>query len=188
MSHIVNQRMRKRQPMCWSLKGTHFLLQVRCAVLDGRFEALFREWVPKFRLLPAAIELPVLCHNAPMFEPVRDTRTDKEGLIRHSERRSQHLSIRYSERLAECGIPASVGTTGDSYDNALAETINGLNKVEVIWRRGPCSSPLAIFRPRNSNRRTIVIESQWPWPRDYQQKVSGEAGAVHSAQPRVVPQ
>jgi hypothetical protein len=60
MSHIVNQRMGKRQPMRWSLEGAHLLLQVRCAVLDGRLEALFREWYPKFRLLPPAIELPAL--------------------------------------------------------------------------------------------------------------------------------
>ena len=60
MSHIVNQRMGKRQPMCWSLEGAHLVLQVRCAVLDGRLEALFREWYPKFRLLPPAIELPAL--------------------------------------------------------------------------------------------------------------------------------
>ena len=60
MSDIVNQRMGKRQPMCWSLGGAHLLLQVRCAVLDGRLEALFREWYPKFRLLPPAIELPAL--------------------------------------------------------------------------------------------------------------------------------
>jgi putative transposase len=64
-------------------------------------------------------------------------RSGTEGLIHHSDRGSQYLSIRYSERLAECGIQASVGTTGDSYDNALAETINGLYKAEVIWRRGP---------------------------------------------------
>jgi hypothetical protein len=43
MSHLVNQRMGKRQPMCWSLEGAYFLLQVRCAVLDGRLETLFRE-------------------------------------------------------------------------------------------------------------------------------------------------
>jgi putative transposase len=54
-----------------------------------------------------------------------------------TDRGSQYLSIRYSERLAECGIQASVGTTGDSYDNALAESIIGLYKTEVIRRRGP---------------------------------------------------
>ena len=58
--YLVNQRMGKRQPMRWSLDGAHCLLQVRCAMLDGRLEALFREWYPKFRLTPAAVELPAL--------------------------------------------------------------------------------------------------------------------------------
>jgi hypothetical protein len=49
MSHLVNQRMGKRQPMRWSSKGAHFLLQVRCAVLDNRLDSLFREWYPYFR-------------------------------------------------------------------------------------------------------------------------------------------
>ena len=60
-----------------------------------------------------------------------------DGLIHHSDRGSQYVSIRYSERLAEAGIEPSVGSVGDSYDNALAETINGLYKTEVIHRRGP---------------------------------------------------
>jgi len=60
-----------------------------------------------------------------------------EASLRRPFEPGQYLSIRYSERLAECGIQVSVGTTGDSYDNALAETINGLYKAEVIWRRGP---------------------------------------------------
>jgi transposase InsO family protein len=60
-----------------------------------------------------------------------------DGLVHHSDRGSQYLSIRYSERLAEAGAVASVGSKGDSYDNALAETINGLYKTEVIRRRGP---------------------------------------------------
>ena len=59
------------------------------------------------------------------------------GLVHHSDRGSQYVSIRYSERLAEAGIEPSVGSVGDSYDNALAETINGLYKAEVIHRRGP---------------------------------------------------
>ncbi|MFN7399986.1 MAG: IS3 family transposase [Sandaracinobacter sp.] len=63
--------------------------------------------------------------------------TRRGGLIHHSDRGSQYVSIRYSERLAEAGIEASVGSVGDSYDNALAETINGLYKAEVIHRRGP---------------------------------------------------
>lgn len=57
------------------------------------------------------------------------------GLIHHSDRGVQYVSVRYSERLKEMGIEPSVGTTGDSYDNALAETINGLYKTEVIHRR-----------------------------------------------------
>ncbi|SDF19135.1 Integrase core domain-containing protein [Salipiger thiooxidans] len=59
------------------------------------------------------------------------------GLVHHSDRGSQYLSIRYPERLGEAGIEPSVGSVGDSYDNALAETINGLFKAEVIHRRGP---------------------------------------------------
>ena len=62
------------------------------------------------------------------------------GLVHHSDRGSQYLSIRYTERLAEAGIEPSVGSVGDSYDNALAETINGLYKAEVIHRRGPWRS------------------------------------------------
>lgn len=64
-------------------------------------------------------------------------RSDTKGLVHHSDRGSQYLSIRYTERLAEAGIESSVGTTGDSYDNALAETIIGLYKTEVIRHRGP---------------------------------------------------
>ncbi len=64
-------------------------------------------------------------------------RRETNGLIHHSDRGSQYLSIRYTERLAEANIDASVGSIGDSYDNALAETINGLYKTEVIRHRGP---------------------------------------------------
>jgi putative transposase len=63
-----------------------------------------------------------------------------DGLIHHSDRGSQYLSITYTERLAEAGIEPSVGSVGDSYDNALAETINGLYKAEMIHRRGPWRS------------------------------------------------
>jgi len=61
----------------------------------------------------------------------------EDALIHHSDRGSQYVSIRYSERLAEAGIEPSVGSKGDSYDNALAETINGLYKAELIHRRAP---------------------------------------------------
>ena len=65
-------------------------------------------------------------------QPERDN-----SLVHHSDRGSQYVSIRYSERLAEAGVEPSVGSKGDSYDNALAETINGLYKAELIHRRAP---------------------------------------------------
>jgi len=61
----------------------------------------------------------------------------EDALIHHSDRGSQYVSIRYSERLAEAGIAPSVGSRGNSYDNALAKSINGLYKAEMIHRRGP---------------------------------------------------
>jgi hypothetical protein len=60
-----------------------------------------------------------------------------DGLVHHSDRGVQYLAIRYTERLAEAGAVTSVGSRGDSYDNALAETIIGLYKTELIRRRGP---------------------------------------------------
>ena len=79
--------------------------------------------VPGNRLLKSAMQ-------SLRREPERDG-----ALIHHSDRGSQYVSIRYSERLSEAGIEPSVGSKGDSYDNALAETINGLYKAEVIHRR-----------------------------------------------------
>ena len=67
-----------------------------------------------------------------------------DGLVHHSDRGSQYVSIRYTERLAEAGIEPSVGSRGDSYDNALAETINGLYKAEVIHRRGPWKTKASV--------------------------------------------
>jgi transposase InsO family protein len=64
--------------------------------------------------------------------------------VHHSDRSVQYVSIRYTERLAEAGIEPSVGSVGDSYDNALAETINGLFKAEVIHRRGPWRNAEAV--------------------------------------------
>jgi len=64
-------------------------------------------------------------------------RPDIEELVHHSDRGVQYVSIRYTERLAEAGIEPSVGSVGDSYDNALAETIIGLYKTEVVHRLGP---------------------------------------------------
>ena len=62
------------------------------------------------------------------------------GLVHHSDRGSQDLALRYTERLVDAGVEPSVGSDGGSYDNALAETINGLYKAEVIHRRGPWRS------------------------------------------------
>jgi putative transposase len=69
---------------------------------------------------------------------VHDRRPVKgAGLVHHSDRGSQYLSIKYAKRLGEAGIEPSVGSVGDSDDKALAETINGLFKAEVIHHRGP---------------------------------------------------
>ena len=74
------------------------------------------------------------------LEQAMHARQVGKGLIHHSDRGVQYLSIRYSERLKDAGVQASVGTTGDSYDNAMAETIIGLFKTEVIHARGPWRS------------------------------------------------
>jgi transposase InsO family protein len=71
------------------------------------------------------------------LEQALHARPEIEQLIHHSDRGVQYLSIRYTERLAEAGIEPSVGSVGDSYDNALAETIIGLFKAEVIRKNGP---------------------------------------------------
>jgi transposase InsO family protein len=71
------------------------------------------------------------------LEQALAARPDLDGLVHHSDRGVQYLSIRYTERLAEEHIELSVGSVGDAYDNALAETINGLFKTEVIRKNGP---------------------------------------------------
>ena len=74
-------------------------------------------------------------------QALHDRRPTRPGsLIHHSDRGAQYVSIKYTERLAEAGIEPSVGSVGDSYDNALAETVIGLFKAEVIHRRGPWRS------------------------------------------------
>ena len=77
-------------------------------------------------------------------QALHDRRPLKGGLIHHSDRGGQYVSIRYTERLIEAGIEPSVGSVGDSYDNALAETVIGLFKTEVIRRRGPWRSMEAV--------------------------------------------
>ena len=123
------------------------------------------------------------------------------GLVHHSDRGSQYVSIKYTERLAEAGIEPSVGSVGDSYDNALAETINGLYKAEVIHRRGPWrTSKLSSSRRWNgwtgstiagcwsqsvTSRRQKLRNAIMPcwkhprWRRDSNQTASGKLGAVH---------
>jgi transposase InsO family protein len=71
------------------------------------------------------------------LEQALHARPDIDELVHHSDRGVQYLSIRYTERLADAGIEPSVGSVGDSYDNALAESVIGLYKTEVIRRRGP---------------------------------------------------
>ncbi len=134
-------------------------------------------------------------------QPERDS-----SLIHHSDRGSQYVSIRYSERLAEAGVEPSVGSKGDSYDNALAETINGQYKAELIHRRAPwktkkavemttlqwvacsttidCSSPSATSRlqQRQRQRQTTTGISPVKPPRrwsDLNQPASTHSGAVH---------
>ena len=74
------------------------------------------------------------------LEQALHARSDTDGLIHHSDRGCQYLSIRYTERLAEAGVDTSVGSVGDSYDNAMAETMIGLYKTEEIWKNGPWKS------------------------------------------------
>lgn len=78
------------------------------------------------------------------LEQALHARRDAHGVVHHSDRGVQYLSLRYTERLAEAGVTASVGSVGDSYDNALAESVIGLFKTEVIQRRGPWRSAEAV--------------------------------------------
>jgi transposase InsO family protein len=91
------------------------------------------------RSAPADFVLDALQQALCDRRPVRQS-----GLVHHSDRGVQYVSIRYTERLAAAGIEPSVGSVGDSYDNALAETINGLFKAEVIHRRGPWRTAEAV--------------------------------------------
>lgn len=78
------------------------------------------------------------------LEQALHARQDTKGLVHHSDRGTQYVAFRYTERLADAGIERSVGSVGDSYDNALAESINGLYKTEVIRRLGPWRSLEAV--------------------------------------------
>jgi putative transposase len=124
------------------------------------------------------------------------------NLIHHSDRGVQYVSIRYTERLADAGIEPSVGSVGDSYDNALAETIFGLFKTEVIWPNGPWKSleevefatlewvdwfnnqrllePIGDIPRRSSKRCTTKDKRTRPWGSNSRHpRVSGEPGGLH---------
>ncbi len=77
-------------------------------------------------------------------QALHERRPGRGGLVHHSDRGGQYLALRYTDRLVEAGIEPSVGSVGDSYDNALAETVIGLFKTEVIHRRGPWRSLEAV--------------------------------------------
>ena len=124
------------------------------------------------------------------------------GLVHHSDRGVQYVSIKYTERLKDAGVEPSVGSVGDSYDNALAETINGLYKAEVIWRRGPwrnfeavefatlewvdwfnnrdCWSRSETFRRPKPKRAIMRRRRVTPWRRNSTEMASGNPGAVQS--------
>jgi putative transposase len=90
-----------------------------------------------------------------------DRRPFLHGLVHHSDRGSQYVSIRYTERLAEAGIEPSVGSVGDSYDNALAETVIGLFKTEVIRRRGPWRHPAGQARGLKTHEAVEFATLEW---------------------------
>ena len=136
------------------------------------------------------------------LEQALHSRPDSNELVHHSDRGAQYLSIRYTERLAEAGIESSVDTVGDSYDNALAETIIGLFKTEVIRRRGPWRNidavefatlewvdwfnnrrllePIGYVPPAEFEDAYYSARAPQPWWLDSCNRVSGEPGAVHA--------
>jgi hypothetical protein len=80
MNHVVDQRMGKLRPMCWTTEGAHLLVQVRCAVLDGRLDALFHEWYPRFRFKSMAFRGPALRQRTPTFDTGPDNRPARSTL------------------------------------------------------------------------------------------------------------
>ncbi len=84
-----------------------------------------------------------------------------DGLVHHSDRGAQYVSIRYTERLAEAGIEPSVGSRGDSYDNALAETLNGLYKAEVFTVEVPGKTRHRWNWPRWNGYPGLIITACW---------------------------
>ncbi len=139
-------------------------------------------------------------------QALHERRPFGHGLVCHSDRGSQYVSVRYTERLAEAGIEPSVGSVGDSYDNALAETIIGLFKTEVIHRRGPWRSveaveyatlewvdwfnhrrllePIGNVPPAEAEARYYAEAEAKPWPPDPNRMASGNPGRFRSPRPR----
>lgn len=127
----------------------------------------------------------------------------EDGLIHHSDRGVQYLAMNYTQRLAEANLVPSVGSVGDSYDNALAETINGLYKAEVIWRQRSWPGlsavematlrwvdwfnhhrlygPSATSRPPRPKPTTMQPLRPPIWSHDSNKIASGKPGAVQSA-------
>ena len=115
-------------------------------VADFTYVATWRGWVYVAFVIDVFSRMIVgwRASNSPRTDLVLDaleqalfSRSETEGVVHHSDRGGQYLSIRYTERLAEAGMERSVGSIGDSYDNALAEAVIGLFKKEVIRRKGP---------------------------------------------------
>jgi putative transposase len=104
----------------------------------------------------------------------------KGGLIHHSDRGGQYLSIRYTERLALAGIEPSVGDVGDSYDNALAKTINGLYKAKVIHRLGP-GKPWPRSNGKRSNGSTGLTTAACLSPSDTSRQQKQKRGTIHNS-------
>ena len=107
------------------------------------------------------------------LEQALHARPHGKDLVHHSDRGVQYLSIRYTDRLADAGIACSVGSVGDAYDNALAETINGLYKTEVIRRRGPWRSLEAVEFATLEwvywfNNKRLLEPIGWTTPAEYE--------------------
>jgi putative transposase len=109
--------------------------------------------------------------------------TAADGLVHHSDRGVQYLAIRYTERLAEEGAVTSVGSRGDSYDNALAETVMGLYKTELIRRRGPWRSAEQVELATAEwvdwwNRRRLHSAASNLPPAEFEQRYHDQIAAV----------
>ena len=96
---------------------------------------------------------------------------DVDGLVHHSDRGGQYLAIRYTQRLAQAGAVASVGSRGDSYDNALAEAFNSLFKAELVRHRGPW---------KNIDDLEIAVAEYIDWFNH--RRLHGEIGLIPPAQ------